>query len=115
MLRRERKQRFYMKSKKFPKSKLKCFCCGSENHLASRCTIKSSGITCSYCNKPNYLARECFKKKNEENRGKKGTVHHVTDDFLTTTTIITTTITTTTITTTTHAMKKTLIQRCQCL
>ena len=44
----------YMKSKKFPKSKLKCFCCGSENHLASRCTIKSSGITGSYCNKPNH-------------------------------------------------------------
>ena len=51
----------YMKSKKFPKSKLKCFCCGSENHLASRCTIKSPGMTCSYCNKPNHLARECFK------------------------------------------------------
>ena len=53
----------YMKSKKFCKIKLKCFCCGSEKYLASRCTIKSSGITCSYCNKPNHLARECFKKR----------------------------------------------------
>ena len=48
----------YMKNKKVSKGKLKCFCCGSENHLARKYPIKSSGLTCSYCNKPNHLVRE---------------------------------------------------------
>ena len=55
-------------------NKAKCFRCGSESHLADKCSLKNSGMSCSYCNKSNHTSKECFKKRNDENRKRRDTL-----------------------------------------
>ena len=60
-------------------NKPRCFRCGSENHFADKCSLKDSGMTCGYCKKTNHSTKECFKKKNDENK-KRRDIHYIEEE-----------------------------------
>lgn len=45
---------------------LKCFRCGSSNHLANNPRCPAHGVTCNKCNRKGHFARVCRSRENEQ-------------------------------------------------
>ena len=70
----------FTRGKKKGSEKPRCYRCGSENHFADKCSLKNSGMTCEYCKRTNHNTKECFKKKRDENKKKRG-VYYEEDEI----------------------------------
>ena len=54
-------------SSDFNVSKVKCFACGHEGHVATSSECPAKGKFCNYCRKPNHFEEVCYIKNRERN------------------------------------------------